>query len=90
MDCFDGLVNKHDGSAAISDGRFHDPPPPLGPIPPPAENLVALSLSLSTAAASSLVNVGITNGGAFPKDLPPPAIPITPSVPKQALSSLEE
>ena len=90
MDCFYGLKNKHGGSAATSDGRVHNLPPPLGPIPPPAENLVSLSLSLSAAAASSLVNIGMTDGGASPKDPPPPAIPITPSVPKQALSSLEE
>ena len=90
MNYFDGLVNKYGGSAAISGGRVPDTHPPLSPIPPPVENLVASSLSSSPAAASSLVNVRMTSVGASPQDPPPVAIPIPPLVQKQASSSLEE
>ena len=94
MECFNGLVKKRGGFAALSDDRVPDPPPApphIDPIPPTAQNPVALSSSLSSAAAaSSLVNVPMTNEGACLKYPSPPPIPITPSLPKQALSALQE
>ena len=95
MDCFDNFVKEGGGFLALSDGRVSEPTPTsphIDPIPPSAQYPVALSLmSLSPAAASSLVNARMTNNeGVSFKDSPPPPIPITPSLTKQALSSLEE
>ena len=60
MACFDTLVNRGGGFAALSDGRVPEPtptPPHIDPIPPSAQYPVALSSSSSSPpAASSLVN----------------------------------
>ena len=93
MDCFDNFVKKGGGFAALSDGRVPEPtptPPHIDPIPPSAQNPVALSSSSSSAAAaSSLVNARMTNECASSEYPLQPPIPLTPSVPKQALSVLQ-